>query len=182
MKKGDKIEVLDDALSGKVISVKKNVVTIETTDGFQMQFDKKELVVVSEIEKSLNVTSDTVIQAISEKEEKRPKKPVKSGKRKQQPPPMEVDLHIHQLVKHFKYMQNHEMLTLQLDTAKRQLDFAIAKRIQRVVFIHGVGVGVLRTELEYLFRRYENIKYYDANYQKYGAGATEVYIFQKAQV
>jgi len=181
MKKGDRIEVLDDALSGKVVLVEKNVVTIETTDGFQMQFDKKELVVVSEIEKSLNVTSDTVFQAISEKEEKRRKRRVKSGKREKQQPPMEVDLHIHQLVKHFKHMQNHEMLTLQLDTAKRQLDFAIAKRIQRVVFIHGVGVGVLRTELEYLFRRYENIKYYDANYQKYGAGATEVYIFQKAQ-
>jgi hypothetical protein len=47
-----------------------------------------------------------------------------------------------------------------------------------VVFIHGVGEGVLKIELEYLFRRYENVKYYDADYQKYGLGATEVYILQ----
>ena len=33
-------------------------------------------------------------------------------------------------------------------------------------------------ELEYLFGRYDNIKYYDADYKKYGLGATEVYIFQ----
>jgi dsDNA-specific endonuclease/ATPase MutS2 len=75
-------------------------------------------------------------------------------------------------------MSNYDMLTIQTDTAKRQLNFAIQKRIQKVVFIHGVGEGVLKEELEYLFRRYENVKYYDADYQKYGKGATEVYIYQ----
>jgi hypothetical protein len=75
-------------------------------------------------------------------------------------------------------MASHEMLNLQLDTAKRQLEFAIKKHIQRIVFIHGVGEGVLKLELEYLFKRYDNLKFYDANYQKYGVGATEVYIFQ----
>ena len=75
-------------------------------------------------------------------------------------------------------MSNHDMLTLQLDTAKRKLDFAINKRIQKIVFIHGVGEGDLKMELEYLFGRYDNVKFYDANYQKYGLGATEVYIYQ----
>ena len=75
-------------------------------------------------------------------------------------------------------MANHDMLTLQLDTAKRQLEFAIRKRIQKVVFIHGVGEGVLKIELDYLFGRYGNVKFYDADYQKYGLGATEVYIYQ----
>ena len=62
--------------------------------------------------------------------------------------------------------------------AKRQMDFAISKRIQKVVFIHGVGEGVLRAELESLFGRYDNLKFYDADFQKYGRGATEVYFFQ----
>jgi dsDNA-specific endonuclease/ATPase MutS2 len=91
---------------------------------------------------------------------------------------MEVDLHIHQLTNSTKHMNTYDMLTLQMDTAKRQLEFAIRKRIQKVVFIHGVGEGVLKTELEYLFGRYNNVKYYDADYQKYGLGATEVYIYQ----
>jgi dsDNA-specific endonuclease/ATPase MutS2 len=77
-------------------------------------------------------------------------------------------------------MDNFEILTLQVETAKRQLEFAISKRIQKIVFIHGVGEGVLRSELEYLFNRYENLKFYDADYQKYGRGATEVYIFQNS--
>ena len=40
-------------------------------------------------------------------------------------PPMEVDLHIHKLIKSRRGMANYDMITLQLDTAKRQLDFAI---------------------------------------------------------
>lgn len=95
---------------------------------------------------------------------------------------MEVDLHIHHLVKSSKGMTNHDMLTLQLDTARRQLEFAIKNRIQKIVFIHGVGEGVLKTELDYLFGRYNNVKFYDANYQKYGLGATEVYIYQNVPV
>ena len=91
---------------------------------------------------------------------------------------MEVDLHINQLIRNPRGMNNHDMLTLQVDTARRQLEFAIKKRIQKVVFIHGVGEGVLRAELEYLFSRYENVRYYDADYQKYGQGATEIYIMQ----
>ena len=48
---------------------------------------------------------------------------------------MEVDLHIQQLTKSAKGMTNFDMLNLQLDTAKRQLEFAIQKRIQKVVFM-----------------------------------------------
>ena len=94
---------------------------------------------------------------------------------------MEVDLHIEQLVDSTRNMTNYDMLTLQLETARRQLEFAIAQRIQRVVFIHGVGEGVLRTELEFLLGRYPNVAFYDAEYAKYGVGATEVYIYQKAK-
>jgi dsDNA-specific endonuclease/ATPase MutS2 len=69
------------------------------------------------------------------------------------------------------------MLNLQIDTAKRKLEYAIQKRISKVVFIHGVGEGVLKSELQFLLQKYP-VKYYDASYQKYGLGATEVYIFQ----
>jgi len=93
---------------------------------------------------------------------------------------MEVDLHIDKLLPTTRGMQKHDILTYQLDTVKRQLAFAMSKRIQRVVFIHGVGEGVLKMELEYLLKQYDNLKFYDANYQKYGLGATEVYIFQNA--
>ena len=70
------------------------------------------------------------------------------------------------------------MLNLQIDTATQRLEHAITNRIPKLVFIHGVGEGVLRMELETLFRRYSEVTFSDASYRKYGAGATEVYIYQ----
>ncbi len=78
-------------------------------------------------------------------------------------------------------MSNFDMLNLQLDTARGQLEFAMRKRIPKIVFIHGVGEGVLRQELETLFSRYNNVKFYDADYKTYGLGATEVRILQNIE-
>ena len=69
------------------------------------------------------------------------------------------------------------MLTLQLNTAKSKIEFAISKRISKIIFIHGVGEGVLKSELHYLFGSYP-VRFYDASYKKYGLGATEVYVYQ----
>ncbi|WP_394750096.1 Smr/MutS family protein [Spongiimicrobium salis] len=172
---GDFVEVLDDTISGTVIEVRGTSVTIESKDGFPIRYEATELIKSSD---GIAVSNYEVAKIKKEKElpKKRAHKTVKIKDRNA--PKMEVDLHINQLVKSTKGMSNHEMLTLQLDAAKGQLEFAMRKRIQKVVFIHGVGEGILKEELHYLFGRYDNLKYYDADYQKYGAGATEVYIFQ----
>lgn len=182
MKKGDKVSVLDDAISGVVTAVKGNAVSILTTDDFEMEYNANELVVIDGSLKNRDLSRMDISEIISEKENKKPGKTVRVKPKERNLPPMEVDLHINQLVPKTRGMDNYEMLNIQLDTAKRQLDFAISKRIQKVVFIHGVGEGVLRTELEYLFNRYENLKFYDADFKKYGRGATEVYIFQNNSV
>jgi dsDNA-specific endonuclease/ATPase MutS2 len=69
------------------------------------------------------------------------------------------------------------MLNLQLDTAQRKMEFALSKRIPKIVFIHGIGEGVLKSELQRLLNEYP-VKHYDASYKKYGLGATEVYFYQ----
>lgn len=174
---GDFVEALDDVISGKVLQTKEGKITIETQDGFELVFDEKELVKIS-TENQINVDRDSIALAMREKQIPKKHSSNKTKPKERNLPAMEVDLHIHQLVNSSKNMSNFDMLNLQLETAKRQLDFAIKKRIQKIVFIHGVGEGVLRTELESLFNRYDDLKFYDADYQKYGLGATEVYIFQ----
>ncbi len=172
---GDTIEVIDDSMQAEVIAVKGTTLTVMPEDGFELQFDISEVI---KVEGELDVRTQNIDQILRDKEI--PKKRATRTKPKERNlPKMEVDLHIHQLTSSTKGMTNHEMLTLQLDTAKRQLEFAIRKKIQKVVFIHGVGEGVLKLELHYLFGRYDNVKHYDADYQKYGLGATEVYIYQK---
>jgi len=176
---GDYVDVLDEDLSGEVIFIKNNLVIIQTEDDFDFEFEESQLVKVDnpKLLKSSSFNEDTLQKINSDKNPQKKKSNVVKRKERTQPA-MEVDLHIHQLVRSYKRMSKHEILTLQLDTAKRQLQFAIHRRIQKIVFIHGVGEGVLKLELEYLFKQYDNLKFYDANYQKYGLGATEVYIYQ----
>ncbi len=177
-KPGDRVELLDDDLSGIVQKVYGNDVQITTEDGFEMNFPADHLVKIKNDINDIDVEEFDLEQVIKEKTPARKKHSTRSKPKDKAAPPMEVDLHINQLVRSSKGMANHEMLNLQLDTARHKLEFAMKKRIQKVVFIHGVGEGVLKMELEYLLGRYSNIKYYDADYQKYGLGATEVYILQ----
>ncbi len=179
-KPGDKVAVLDDTLEGKVASLDDGVVTIETSEGFMLEFKEDELVKIEAPHELVPGNLQEISEALKEKEASKKKKARRVKPKERNMPPMEVDLHIHKLVNSCRGMSNYDMLTIQLDTAKRQLEFAMSRRIQKVVFIHGVGEGVLRAELETLFNRYDNLKYYDADYQKYGLGATEVYIFQNA--
>jgi len=178
MKIGDKVSVLDDAITGVVAGIRGKNITIVTTDGFELDFLEKELIVMDGSLSKREMAQMDLTSILLEKQQKKPGKSKRIKPKERLQPAMEVDLHIHQLVPKSKHLSNFDILTIQMDAAKRQLEFAMTKRIQRVVFIHGVGEGVLRTELEFLFGRYDNLKFYNADYQKYGRGATEVYIFQ----
>lgn len=180
LKVGDNVSVLDEELSGVVKALNGSEVTLETEDGFLLNFDKSELVLQQNTIIEHAIDASEVRNSIAEKETVKRKSSKKIKPKERAQAAMEVDLHIHHLVKSSRGMTNFDMLNLQVETAKHKLEFAIKKRIQRIVFIHGVGEGVLKQELETLFRRYDNVKYYDANYQKYGSGATEVYIYQNS--
>ena len=176
LNKGDKVSVLDDSIDGIVIKIEGTAITIETTDGFNLTFKSSELIKIENgntMKFSFNKS-----QIISEKEVVKPNYINKEKKNKKEIPPPEFDLHIEKLIKSYKGMNNYDILTLQLETAKRHIEFAIRQRIPKIVFIHGVGEGVLKSDLDFLLGRYENIIFNDANYQKYGSGATEVYFKQ----
>ena len=174
-KKGQKVSFIDEAISGIVLRVNTEGISIETEDGFTMEAQPEELIVEAGFE-DMDLHED-LISEVKKEEIQRLKPKKKPARRAKTIPPMEVDLHSHHLTDNEKGMTKHAILNLQLDTARGQLEFAIRKGIQKIVFIHGVGEGVLRMELETLLSRYE-VKFYDADYQKYGLGATEVYIFQ----
>ena len=175
---GDKVEVLDENLRGVIIHIFDDLITIENDDGFPMEFQQHELLLLDS--NSLNQHDLFQDHELAHKETDQPKKKKPPKLKRKEQPVFEVDLHIEKLLPHSKGMSNHEILTYQMETARKQLEFAIKKRIQRLVFIHGVGDGVLKAELDFLLGRYNNISFQDANYQKYGIGATEVYIKQNA--
>lgn len=179
---GDKVAVLDDDISGVVIKVQNNEISVETTDKFVMTFFVNELVKINNSnELSGFFSTQSLGSVLKDKEEPKKRSFVKEKRSRKDEFVLEVDLHIEKLVPSKRGMSNYDILTLQMETAKRQLDFAIKNRMPKVVFIHGVGEGVLKAELDFMLGRYDNISFQDANYQKYGLGATEVYIKQNVK-
>ncbi|MEZ4857630.1 MAG: DNA mismatch repair protein MutS [Flavobacteriaceae bacterium] len=175
---GTKVSVIDEAIFGIVKEVSKNGIVIISKEGFELVFQENELVIEEGLS-TMKLTEGLSKEIFLEKEI-RPKKKVISKTKKGTIPPMEVDLHIEQLAKNHKQLSAYQILNLQMDTAKYKLEFAIKNKIQRLIFIHGVGEGVLRAELEFLIKKYDALKMTDADYQKYGRGAIEVYIPQVA--
>ena len=176
---GDQVSVLDDAIDGVVVKVEKDQVTIETTDKFLMTYFVNELIKINNtsnldyFNKSDSLDKKNIDNQLTRKQIELQKKLEKVERGVP-----EFDLHIEKLVKNKSGLTNYDILTLQMDTAKRHIEFAIRNRIPKIVFIHGVGEGVLKAELDFLLNRYDSISFQDGNYQKYGLGATEVYFKQ----
>ena len=173
---GNKVAVLDDVLKGKVTAINGAIISVETDDGMLFHFNQSELVKIGVEQHELTKFSDINNPFLKEKIASQKPKKSKFIKDKNEVI-LEVDLHINQLVKSIRNLDNYDMLNIQLDTAKQKIEYAIQKRISTIVFIHGVGEGVLKSELYYLLNKYP-VKYFDASYKKYGLGATEVYVYQ----
>lgn len=174
--KGNRVSVIDDNINGVVLSVNGDKVVIETPDGFRLTFTSAELIKTDDIISFEDDVNEHNIADVKKYKDIHVSKHLpKTKKVKEKYAAVEFDLHIEQLVPNKKGMSNHEILTLQAETAKRHIEFAIKKRIPRIVLIHGVGEGVLKSELKFLLEKYEEIlRFQDGNYQKYGQGATEI--------
>ena len=165
---GNKIAVLDDTIQGVIISIVGNNIELEDENGFVYTYKENEIVLVDD-ELFTNLKVKIKDKSISEK-----RKNIIKAKNESV---LEVDLHIHQITKSNKYLSNTDMLLKQITHAKIKLNFAINNNITKIVFIHGVGQGVLKTELHLLLKSYP-VQINDASYRKYGKGAMEVYIFK----
>ncbi|MDO1451033.1 DUF2027 domain-containing protein [Rhodocytophaga aerolata] len=90
-------------------------------------------------------------------------------------PAREIDLHIEKLTKDYNRMGNSEILQLQLKTFENNLDQAVAHGMDEIVFIHGVGNGILRMEIHKRLGKHPYVQFFkDAMKEKFGYGATLV--------
>lgn len=129
-----------------------------------------------EKEKLATVSGNDIHHTMLQKntENKQSKKPVVKKHRAEI---IEIDLHINTLLDNIAGMTNGEILEYQLNIFHQTLEQYKNNRGQRIVFIHGKGEGILRTEIEkQLKTRYKAYYFQDASFQKYGFGATMVMI------
>ncbi len=86
-----------------------------------------------------------------------------------------IDLHITELLDNTEGLSNREMLEIQMEKVELEMNAAIKSHAKRIVFIHGVGQGVLKQEVANLLKRkFKKYYFQDASFKEYGYGATMV--------
>lgn len=86
----------------------------------------------------------------------------------------EIDLHIEALEPAFDKLNNSQILDIQIKKFHLEMDKAIVKKMHSIIFIHGIGDGVLKNRILNALRDYNGVKSKTAHIGKYGLGAIEV--------
>jgi hypothetical protein len=126
---------------------------------------------------SVDVDLKTLLEKYKESEKEEQKRMVPKGKRQEftiLKRTKVVDLHIEELVKEHSEMSNSQIISYQLNYFMYELDQAFLHKLNKIVFIHGVGQGVLKSAIREELKRVPNIRYGDAPSEQFGYGATEV--------
>ena len=161
---GDKVLFKKDDLKGEIIRVNSIYkVTVLTDDGFEMNISIKDLVKVE-------AGTDKAISygEIGYSKDKISKS-LKSQKKEKSQTILKVDLHIELLMDNFQYMDNFEIVQIQLDLCQKKIEKALNGNYQKIIIVHGIGTGVLKAEVHKLLNHY-GLRYYLSK----DAGTTEV--------
>lgn len=189
-KRGDRVKFLNDQGEGIVVAFpRKGWILVEDREGFTYEHPEDELVHVGNWHKEFDKYDsvqpdimDIVERNTNQKAATRANKDFKllyknkdANNVRRKGESMEVDLHIHELVDRHTHLTNGEIVQIQLEHFERTLRLAEEKKISRVIYIHGVGQGVLRAEIRKMLHEfYPHCSFMDGPYNEYGFGATEV--------
>lgn len=192
IKVGDRVRFLSDTGEGLVVKILDEYrVMVEDDSGFEYEHLIKDLLAVGaradEKEKydlvepdineiiHRNIDADAVEKADKDFTVKYKNRNATNSQRRGEH--MEIDLHIHELVDNETGLDNGGKLEIQLGHFERILKRAEEQKVSKVIFIHGVGQGVLRSEIRKIIENYyPKASFHDADFREYGYGATEVRI------
>ena len=195
IKVGDRVKFLNEVGEGVVVELKDSVVVVEDEYGFDNEYPASELLVVGgkaeEAEmygNKLPELSEILSKEVSQERQEEIQNAfdvkyanARATNQKRRGEFMEVDLHFHELVDDNSGLKDRTKIDIQLNHFERMMKIASEQKIRKIIFIHGVGQGVLRHQIRSrLDLYYPNCTVRDANPREYGAGATEVYLSQSS--
>jgi dsDNA-specific endonuclease/ATPase MutS2 len=72
-------------------------------------------------------------------------------------------------------LSNNQILEIQKEKVESEMKLAIQTGVKKIVFIHGVGQGVLKQEVINLLKtKFKKYYFQDASFKEYGYGATMI--------
>jgi DNA-nicking Smr family endonuclease len=192
-KAGDLVKFLNDVGTATVLRVEGNVVIVEDEDGFERSVERAELMDAGDRdqdEKKYGNKLPDVAQLLTQEVGERRMKELQrdfevryqhaqSTSMSRRDAHMEVDLHIHELVDDQRGLADGAKLAIQMAHFDRMMDIAKREKLRRIVFIHGVGQGVLRHQIRTaLDQHHPDCNHREGDPRRYGSGATEVWLGQ----
>ena len=189
----DLVKFLNDVGTATVVRVDGEVVVVEDEDGFERSVERAELMDAGDRdqdEKKYGNKLPDVAQLLTQEVGERRMKELQrdfevryqhaqATSMSRRDAHMEVDLHIHELVDDQRGLADGAKLAIQMAHFDRMMDIAKREKLRRIVFIHGVGQGVLRHQIRTaLDQHHPDCNYREGDPRRYGSGATEVWLGQ----
>ena len=158
MKIGDFVGVKHETTKGHILSFHQDKVLIRTEDDFELTFLKKDLIIYQSDLQNDNSVIKKSNSIVSSKNKVKQNKP--------------IDLHYEG-----NFLKNNEILPYQISVFKKGINHAILKKWREITFIHGVGEGKLKLEIERILIK-NGIKFSEAPYSQFGQDAAIIVLLK----
>lgn len=181
-KVGDKVKFLNENLEGVVKAILlNNILLIDASDGFDHKVASNKVIGINEDNSIVfHLDKTDIKEKIKSPHYNKSSSDILSryttNTKFQFEKIIEIDLHLEELVEFPMKLDDRLRLYTQMQHVKKCLEAAVNQRYRKLIFIHGVGEGVLKSELRNYLAQFENLVVKDADYREYGSGATEVII------
>lgn len=158
---GEVISILNETGNYTVVSIGSDVINVVDEHGFDLTISLDKAVKIHHFKTG----------AISIKDSDKPKQKKQSKFAEEVP---RLDLHFESFDTHKYEVSAHEKFTIQMNTFKRFINGHLKNKTTRVLVIHGVGEGRLKSEILACLRGRNGYDMNDANYSQRGVGASYI--------
>jgi dsDNA-specific endonuclease/ATPase MutS2 len=134
LKIGDKILFKTDSQKGTILKINSQFkVTVKTEDGFEVLSSIKDLVKVEVNTDKISAYGNYFHQKDNNNNSS------KSFKRDKSATVLKIDLHIELLTGNYQYLDNFEIVQIQLNECHLRIEKALNSNYQKLIIVHGIG-------------------------------------------
>ena len=162
-KVGDNIVFKHEKQCGTILKIVNGKLLVKNSDGFEEIVSSNDIILYDE--NTDKVTAYGIDFDIKDDQIKK----IKTKKNQRFSKVLKIDLHIELIIDYYKELENHEIVNIQLKKCENAIRKAMNTRIEKIIIVHGIGVGTLKKEVQQLLDQY-NFRYYTSQ----DGGSTEV--------
>ena len=150
----DKVLFKKEDLRGLIVEfLAGDKVKILTSDNFEVKVSVNDIILLNEKYDNLDAYGESISYKDNYKKSKRSSKNIKSSTS------LKIDLHIELLIQDHSFLNNTEIINIQRVALIKKIDYAMFSQYTELIIVHGIGSGVLKSEVHNILNEYQ-LRYY----------------------